>query len=66
MEDSIRTLGLRIVEAARIAAAAHLREVQRDSLRQSLALGGTERGLTKDGYASREGSLPRLAERRAG
>lgn len=66
MDDSIRTLGRRIVEAARIAAAAHLREVQRDTLRQGLTLGGTERGLTKDGYAFREEGLPPLAERRAG
>jgi hypothetical protein len=66
MDDSIRTMGQRIVEAARLAAAAHLRQAQFDSLRQNPIPGGAGRGLFKDEVASREGSLPRLTDRTAG
>jgi hypothetical protein len=66
MDDSLRTLGERIIDAARLAAAVHLHQLQRSSLRQDLLCGGAGSRLLKDESATREGSLPRQVDRRAG
>ena len=54
MDDALRSLGQRIVEAARLALAMHLQE---EATRQQALVGGADRSL------SREGVLPTTGDR---
>jgi len=60
MLDNASTLGQRIVEAAQLATALHLRQDQLDSMRrQQQASGGAGLGLTREGPLPAHHDRPR-------
>jgi hypothetical protein len=71
MDEALRTLGQRIVDAARLAAVVHLQQMglSLETVRQQQPTGGAVLGLSRDGELSLVDDRPRrssIVERGAG